>query len=172
MSHSLRLFRSALAAFMFALVSAAPSHAAPVLVMQPGTGVDVNNLTVGQIFQVDVVITGINGEIFAGGGGGGFSGDPLISFLGAVIGTIGSPLDGTDVLFELTLQALGAGTGFIGTTGSSITTNVGSYTGLSSGPLGFTIRAAAVSEPGSVALSLLALAGLAAANRRRAPKHA
>ncbi len=161
----LRMLRAGLAAFALAAAGVAPAQAGPVLVMQGSPGVDVNNLVVGQVFGVDVVITGINGETFQGGGGGLYNGDPLVQLIGAVIGTIGTPLNGTDTLFHLTLQALGVGSGSISTSGSSITTNVATYRDLSSGPLNFTV-VSSVAEPGSLALGLLALAGLAAARRR------
>jgi hypothetical protein len=160
-----------LAVFALTFTLAALTHAAPVLVLQPAAGVDLDSLVPGQTFQVDVVITGIAGETFAVGGGGTLSvSPPLLALTGATVElSAGDVLTDASVLFELLFQALAPGAGAFGIQGSFVETDLARYDNLSTGTLAFTVLedVNGVSEPPTLALLAMALVLLSSWGRLR-----
>jgi hypothetical protein len=165
-------FRNVLAGVAVA-ASALAAQADPVLVMRTVGGVDLNNLLIGQSFQVEVIIHGDTpGEVDAGPTGGGDFYDPTPFLKGGlpVFGTVKQGVDWTldPSLFIIDFQAMQAGTDILFTQNTCLVSNLQNYgCSFGSGPLSFTVRDPnRLPEPASLTLVGLTLLGLGAARRR------
>lgn len=156
-------------------VSAITASGAPVLLMQAVGGVDLNNLMLGQTFQVAILVHGDTpGEVDAGGSGNGdvTDGSPFLNLTAVTFGTVSQGADWfTDpTLFVLDFTAAQVGTDVLTSQGQCLNSNLQNYgCNFGSGPLSFTVRDPNhLPEPGSLALAGMTLLGLAAFSRRRA----
>ena len=140
------------AAILGASLAGGRARADLTLVLQVAPGVDLDNLAVGQSFEVDLVGVGhVAGEMIIRGGGGTISEGANLTFSGSGIGPgLFDDLTTNPVLFEIYYTANAPGSGAISTSGTSFETNFGSYPDLSGGPLAYTV--VAVPEPSSLAL--------------------
>jgi hypothetical protein len=135
---------------------AGPTRADLTLVMQPGPGVDITHLTVGQTYEVDIIGEGTTpGEHIVSGGGGIFLLTGPIQVQSTDLGPhINDDLTTHPVVITLDIIASTPGSGTISTQNTTFNTNLATYSNLASGPLSYTVIAAvSVPEPSTAVVA-------------------
>lgn len=159
--------KKVVSAALVALLSAASANAAVTVGIRATSGTDLNNIHVGDTFNLDVFLDGDAGESFLGGGGGSASISTNLDLLSSDFGSdYQADFSTQPTLYLLTLTALDAGPAAVSLSGIDVESATASYPSIDTPLFTFNIQSN-VPEPATWAMFIGGFGLVGATMRRR-----